>query len=91
VGGNEAGMKLGADIRAADAALWRRDAVGPSAGKLRHVPPVLAVEVADLDDDEAALRGKAQWCLDHGVRVVCGSYCRRRARWSSLSHSAKLA
>jgi Uma2 family endonuclease len=70
VGGNEAGMKLGDDVRAADAALWLRAEVGPSVGRLRHVPPRLAVEVAGQDEDESALRTKAEWYLAHGVLVV---------------------
>jgi len=70
VGGNEAGMMLGGDIRAADAAVWRRDQIGPSVGKLRNVPPVLAAEVAGQDEDETTLREKAQWYLRHGVEVV---------------------
>jgi Uma2 family endonuclease len=70
VGGNEAGMKLGADIRAADAAVWLRAAVGPSVGRLRHAPPLLAVEVAGQDEDEAVLRDKASWYVGHGVAVV---------------------
>lgn len=70
VGANEAGMKLGDDIRAADAAVWRRSDTGPSVGRLRRVPPILAVEVAGQDEDEAALREKARWYLHHGVQVV---------------------
>lgn len=70
VGGNEAGMKLGHDIRAADAAIWRRADVGPSTGRLRHAPPILAVEVAGQDEDEPSLRGKASWYLSHGVAIV---------------------
>ena len=70
VGGNEAGMKLGADIRAADAAVWLRESVGVSKGRLRPVPPLLAVEVAGQDEDEATLRQKARWYLEHGVSVV---------------------
>lgn len=70
IGGNEAGMKLGADIRAADAAVWLRAAVGPSVGRLRHVPPLLAVEVAGQDEDESVLREKARWYLRQGVLVV---------------------
>jgi Uma2 family endonuclease len=70
VGGNEAGMKLGDDVRAADAALWLRAATGPSVGRMRHVPPVLAVEVAGQDEDETALRLKAEWYLTRGVLVV---------------------
>lgn len=34
------------------------------------MPPVLAVEVAGLDDDEARLRDKANWYLRNGVLVV---------------------
>jgi Uma2 family endonuclease len=70
VGGNEAGMKLGSDIRAADAAVWLRLAAGPSIGRLRQTPPVLAVEVAGQDEDETVLREKARWYLSHGVSVV---------------------
>jgi Uma2 family endonuclease len=70
VGANEAGMKLGADIRAADAAVWLRSEVGPSVGRLRHVPPLLAVEVAGQDEDERVLREKAAWYLGQGVSVV---------------------
>jgi Uma2 family endonuclease len=70
VGANEAGMKLGQDIRAADAAVWRRAEVGPSTGRLRHAPPVLAVEVAGQDEDEQSLRGKAAWYVRHGVAIV---------------------
>lgn len=70
VGGNEAGMKLGADIRAADAAVWLKTAVGPSVGRLRHTPPILAVEVAGQDEDEAVLRQKAAWYLRSGVTLV---------------------
>ncbi len=70
VGGNEAGMKLGVDIRAADAAVWLRAEVGPSVGRLRHVAPILAVEVAGQDEDERVLLEKAGWYLRHGVVVV---------------------
>jgi Uma2 family endonuclease len=70
VGGNEAGMMLGGDIRAADAAVWSRAAAGASVGRMRHSPPLLAVEVAGQDEDEPVLREKASWYLEHGVRVV---------------------
>jgi Uma2 family endonuclease len=70
IGGNEAGVKLGDDIRAADAAVWNRAEVGPSRGKLRHIPPILAVEVAGQDEDEQVLRDKARWYLERGVAVV---------------------
>jgi Uma2 family endonuclease len=70
IGGNEAGMKLGTDVRAADAAVWRRADVGPSVGRLRHTAPVLAVEVAGQDEDESVLRSKAEWYLRNGTGVV---------------------
>lgn len=70
VGGNEAGMKLGSDVRAADAAVWSTTVAGPSTGRLRQSPPILAVEVAGQDEDEDVLRSKAQWYLQHGVQVV---------------------
>lgn len=69
VGTNEAGMLLDGDVRAADAAVWRRD---PShvGGTFWRVPPVLAVEVAGEEDDERSLRQKARWYLNRGVEVV---------------------
>ena len=70
VGGNEAGMILGAEVRGADAAVWRRRDLPQRSGGYQRVPPVLAVEVAGLDEDEAELREKARWYLAHGVGVV---------------------
>lgn len=70
VAGNEAGMLLGDDVRAADAAIWRRADAEPRTGGLRRTPPVLAVEVAGVDEDEPALHEKARWYLEHGVEVV---------------------
>jgi Uma2 family endonuclease len=70
VGGNEAGMRLGGDTRAADAAVWRVADHGPLTGKLGDVPPVLAVEVAGEEESEAQLRTKASWYLDQDVVVV---------------------
>lgn len=70
VGTNEAGMKLGDEVRGADAAVWRAADAGERRGKFRNVPPVLAVEVAGEDEDETVLRDKARWYLGHGVRVV---------------------
>ncbi len=70
VAGNEAGMKLGKDIRAADAAVWRRADVGLPIGKLRRTPPVLAVEIAGEDEDEQILRDKARWYLANGAAIV---------------------
>ena len=70
VGANEAGMLLGSDVRAADAAIWRREAVVPATGGLPRVPPILAVEVAGREDTLGMLRDKARWYLAHGVMVV---------------------
>lgn len=70
VGGNEAGMKLGGDVRAADIAVWRADAARPRSGRVRMVPPVLAVEVSGEDESEQVLRAKAHWYLRHGVSLV---------------------
>ena len=70
VGANEAGMKLGGDVRAADVAIWRQAEVGVPRGGLQQVPPVLAVEVAGQDEDESVLRLKARWYLDRGVQQV---------------------
>ncbi len=70
VGANEAGMLLGGDVRAAEAAIWRRAAVVPTTGGLPRVPPVLAVEVAGRDDTLAMLRDKGRWYLARGVAIV---------------------
>ena len=70
VGGNEAGMLLGGEVRAADVAVWRRDQTAPRTGGYRRVAPILAVEIAGQEDDEASLREKAQWYLAHGVEAV---------------------
>jgi Uma2 family endonuclease len=67
---NEAGILLGNDVRAADAAVFRRSETGPYRRGFRRVAPVLAVEVAGEDDDEAAMRDKAFWYLNAGVQVV---------------------
>lgn len=70
VAGNEAGIRLGGDSRGADAAVFRRDPAAGYTGGFRRVPPVLAVEVAGEDEDEAALAEKARWYLDHGAEAV---------------------
>jgi hypothetical protein len=70
VAANEAGMVLDGDTRGADAAVWRRSEVGALTGKFRRVPPILAVEVQGELEDEAALRTKARWYVDHDVEVV---------------------
>jgi Uma2 family endonuclease len=70
VGGNEAGMLLGGDARGADAAVWRKASLGRHTGGFRRVPPVLAAEIAGLDEDEEQLRTKVGWYLSHGVEVT---------------------
>jgi Uma2 family endonuclease len=47
-----------------------RSDVGPPTGRFRRVPPVLAVEVAGVDDTVGFLTEKSRWYLDHGVEVV---------------------
>lgn len=70
VGSNEAGMVLGGDVRAADAAVWARADLEDVSTQLARVPPLLAVEVAGRDDDRDALLEKARWYLDHGVTTI---------------------
>lgn len=70
VGTNEAGMKLADEVRAADAAVWRRSDVGELDPKLARVPPVLAVEVSGRDEALDDLRAKARWYLERGVEAV---------------------
>ncbi len=67
VGGNEAGMLLGGEVRAADAAIW--DAQPAGEGFARR-PPRLAVEVTGIDEALEDLEDKAAWYLSHGVEVV---------------------
>jgi Uma2 family endonuclease len=70
IGGNEAGMLLGEDVRGAEGAVWRREAVVPLTGGYVRMPPILAVEVAGREEGEPELREKARWYLGHGVAVV---------------------
>ena len=56
VAANEAGMILGGDARAADAAVWRRDDTEPRSGGFRRSAPVLAVEVGGRDESEDGAR-----------------------------------
>jgi Uma2 family endonuclease len=70
VGANEAGMIQGKDTRGADAAVWRRDDVGPLHGRYIRVPPVLAVEVVGEYETEQLLRAKVAWYLGWGVDCV---------------------
>lgn len=69
VGGGEAGMKLGDDVRGADAAIWRKEAY-PNDHSMPRTPPILAVEVTGRDDTVAKLHPKARWYLEHGVTAV---------------------
>jgi Uma2 family endonuclease len=68
VGGNEAGMLLGGEVRAADAAVWR--GAGRAHEGFARAAPILAVEVASVDDHPDALLDKARWYLTHGVETV---------------------
>jgi Uma2 family endonuclease len=70
VGANEAGMLLGGEVRAAEAAVWRRRGLGRLTTKLATVAPILVVEVAGRDDGESELRDKAAWYLRRGVQIV---------------------
>ena len=70
VGGNEAGMILGKDVRGAEGAVWRRESVLPWSERYIRVPPILAVEVAGREEGEPELRAKAQWYLGRGIAVV---------------------
>jgi Uma2 family endonuclease len=70
VGTNEPGIRLGDATRAADAAVWRRTALGRPEPVFAHVPPLLAAEVAGRDEGEPALIDKARWYLGVGVEVV---------------------
>jgi Uma2 family endonuclease len=68
VGGNEAGMLLGGEVRGADVAVWR-GGFPPRSGFARTAP-VLAVEIVGEDEGAEALRAKARWYIEHGVPLV---------------------
>ncbi len=70
VGTNEAGMHLGGDSRAADAAIWRRTRADVYEGGFQVRPPLLAVEVGGRDERKPQLREKAQWYLGAGTPIV---------------------
>jgi SAM-dependent methyltransferase len=53
-----------------DAALWRRKDLARYTGRLRRVPPLLAVEVQGAEDDLEDLDRKARWLLEAGVPRV---------------------
>jgi Uma2 family endonuclease len=69
-GSNEAGFRLGDDVRAADAAVWHRSSADPRWPGLVDSVPVLAVEVGGRDEPAAMLRAKGASYLAHGVSVV---------------------
>lgn len=81
VGTNEAGMKLGDDVRAADAAVWPVADQPADRGGLFRVAPALACEVAGRDEGEAALVEKAAWYLDHGTPTVWLLFPATREVW----------
>jgi Uma2 family endonuclease len=68
VGGNEAGMLLGGEVRGADAAVWRTGE--PASDEFARTAPVLAVEVCGEDEPAEMLLAKARWYLEHGVERV---------------------
>jgi Uma2 family endonuclease len=70
VGGNEAGLIFGRDVRGAEGAVWRREALGTPTGGYVRLPPILAVEVGGREEGESRLREKAGWYLARGVKVV---------------------
>jgi hypothetical protein len=70
IGGHEAGVLLGDDVRAAEAAVWLRASVHPVEKKFPRVPPVLVAEVAGRDEGEASLLAKARWYLARDVPIV---------------------
>lgn len=71
VGANEAGIYLDGEVRGADAAVWRKNALSsPPQGGFQRAVPVLAVEVAGRDQHEKDFRDKTAWYLDKGVDVV---------------------
>jgi Uma2 family endonuclease len=76
VGGNEAGMLLGGEVRAADAAVWRDS---PASEGFARTAPLLAVEVSGADDTVDLLRDKARWYLAHGVPTVWIVICAARS------------
>jgi len=61
-------MLLGGEVRAADAAVWRNTA--HAGDGFARLPPILAVEVAGVDDTPDALLEKARWYLAHGVETA---------------------
>ena len=67
---NEVGMRLGEDVRAADAAVWARASVDSEHAGLLSVPPILAVEVSGREESEMQLGDKAQRYREAGVAVV---------------------
>ena len=69
VGGNEAGMLLGGEVRGADASIWLA-APRPAQGGFARSAPILAVAIVGDDEPVDALFAKASWYLAHAVEVV---------------------
>jgi Uma2 family endonuclease len=80
VGTNEAGIRVGGDIRGADAAVWLRKDVRPTTGGSTRALPVLVVEVGGRYEHERQLREKARDYLEAGVEAV----------WLLLPHSCEI-
>jgi Uma2 family endonuclease len=70
VGTNEVGIRFGEDVRAADAAVWRRADVDTEHAGPLSVPPLLAAEVSSREEPEVHLLDKARWYRDAGVAVI---------------------
>jgi Uma2 family endonuclease len=70
LGTNEAAIRLGDDVRGADAAIWRRDALGEATGGIAQAVPLLVAEASGRYDQEPALRAKAGRYLAAGAAVV---------------------
>jgi Uma2 family endonuclease len=68
--GADIGIKLGRDIRGADAAVWRRADLGPMTGGAITRAPILAVEICGRFQTEADLRERSKWYFRHGVPIV---------------------
>ena len=69
VGGNEAGVILGGEVRGLDAAVWKSTGKKRS-NRFRRTAPLLAVEVQGEEETVESLRKKAGWYLKHGTDTV---------------------
>ncbi|MEW5741014.1 MAG: Uma2 family endonuclease [Myxococcota bacterium] len=69
VGGKEAGVILGGEVRGLDAAVWKSTGRRRT-NRFRRTAPILAVEVQGVEESLEALREKAAWYLEHGTSTV---------------------